>query len=147
MSNIINRTANTLNASARIPYGAYKALVQLAKDHNGEIDKNPKGFLRVTFEDIETAKNVANRFRADYAEAHAAYVPKSEREPVTNKAPKTTKKSKPSSSKKGDGIIETSGRKWVKANPSCTRAEAAAHGFPGITKLELKALKRELGVR
>ena len=43
--------------------------------------------------------------------------------------------------------ITAEGRAYVKANPSCTRKEAAAHGCPHITKEELRALKVELGVR
>ena len=43
--------------------------------------------------------------------------------------------------------ITEAGRAYVKANPSCTRKEAAANGCKNITKEGLKALKRELGVR
>lgn len=43
--------------------------------------------------------------------------------------------------------ITEAGRAYVKANPSCTRKEAAANGCKNITKDGLKALKRELGVR
>ena len=43
--------------------------------------------------------------------------------------------------------ITDEGRAYVKANPSCTRKDAAAHGCKNITKDGLKALKRELGVR
>jgi len=77
--NLIKRTQNTLTATAYLPYGAYKALVQLAQDHNTEIAKTAEGFVAVTFDSVKTAESVAKKFRADYAEAHAAYVPKSER--------------------------------------------------------------------
>ena len=43
--------------------------------------------------------------------------------------------------------ISAKGKAFVKANPSCTRKEAAANGCKNITKEGLKALKRELGVR
>ena len=43
--------------------------------------------------------------------------------------------------------ISAKGRAYVKANPGCTRKEAAANGCKNITKEGLKALKRELGVR
>lgn len=76
MSNIIKRNANTITATTYLPMGAYKALVQLARDHEGEIDKTAKGMLRVTFDEVQTAKNVANRFSRDYKKAHEAYVPK-----------------------------------------------------------------------
>ena len=43
--------------------------------------------------------------------------------------------------------ISAKGKAFVKANPGCTRKEAAANGCKNITKEGLKALKRELGVR
>ena len=43
--------------------------------------------------------------------------------------------------------ISAKGKAFVKANPGCTRKEAAANGCVNITKEGLKALKRELGVR
>ena len=43
--------------------------------------------------------------------------------------------------------ITDEGRAWVKANPLCTRKEAAAHGCKNITKEGLKALKIELGFK
>ena len=43
--------------------------------------------------------------------------------------------------------ISAKGKAFVKANPNCTRKEAAAAGCKNITKEGLKALKRELGVR
>ena len=43
--------------------------------------------------------------------------------------------------------ISAKGKAFVKANPGCTRKEAAAAGCKNITKEGLKALKRELGVR
>lgn len=43
--------------------------------------------------------------------------------------------------------ISAKGKAFVKANPGCTRKEAAANGCKNITKEGLKALKVELGVR
>ena len=144
MSNFVIKTSKkSVLATAHMPYGAYKALKQLALDHNGKIVETTEGFFKADFDTVATAKAIKTRFDADYATAHAAYVPK----PTEPKAPKTTKKSKSSSSKKGKGNAKLTGNDWVKANPSCTREEAAAHGLKGITKLELKALKKELGVR
>lgn len=140
--NLIKRTQNTLTATAYLPYGAYKALVQLAQDHNAEIGKTSQGFLTVTFDSVETADNVAKKFRADYAEAHAVYVSAHASEP----APTPKQEAKPQKPQ-GKGKANLTGEAWVKANPSCTREEAAAHGLKGITKLELKALKVKLGVR
>lgn len=148
MSNFVIKTnKKSVFATARMPYGAYNALKQLALDHNGKIGETAEGFFKADFDSAKTAKEIKTHFDASYAEAHAAYVSKSEREPKKD----TTKKSKPSSSKKttkqGKGNAKLTGKDWVKAHPSCTREEAAAHGLKGITKLELKALKVELGVR
>ena len=143
----INRKINTITQSAHMPHSAYKALAQLGIDHNADIAKNPKGFLILTFGSVETAENVANRFRADYAAAHKAYVPKSEREPAQqtksakNPKSKPSQKGKPSPSEKKMTLDE-----FIKSKPSCTREEAKAYGFTG-TKADLKAKKVELGVR
>lgn len=137
----MNRTKNTVKASAHLPGGAYKCALALVSAYDGEIVKSADNLFRAKFTDTETAEKFKNEWTASYAAAHAAYVPKSKRTP---KKPNNSK-SKPSSSKKGTPKL--SGKEWVKANPSCTREQAAAHGLKGITKLELKALKRELGVR
>ena len=92
--NFIKRSKNTITQCTRMPYGAYNALRTLAKDHNAEIVEAENGFLTLTFDEVKTAENVANRFRADYAEAHAAYTPKEK---------PTKKTTKPSSTKKGKG--------------------------------------------
>ena len=90
MSNFVIKTSKkSVFASAHMPYGAYKALCTLTKDHNGKIGETPEGFFKATFDSVATAKNIKNRFDADYAEAHAAYAPKPA--PV-KKAPKTAKK-------------------------------------------------------
>lgn len=143
MSNItMNITKSTVTASAFLPRGAYKRADELARAYEGEIGRTADNHFTVTFKKVKTAKQFKSEWEADYATAHAAYTPK----PTEPKAPKSTKKSKkPSSSKKGNAKL--TGNDWVKANPSCTREEAAAHGLKGITKLELKALKKELGVR
>ena len=142
-------------ASTHLPYGAYKHAVALAEAQKATIGRTAENYFRATFAKAKDAKEFKAQFEADYATAHAAYTPK-HTEP---KAPKTTSKSKPSSSKKttkkattsstkkGKGNSKLTGKLWVKANPSCTREQAAAHGLKGITKLELKALKKELGVR
>ena len=97
--NFIKRSKNTITQCVRMPYGAYSALRTLAKDHNAEIVEAENGFLTLTFDEVKTAENVANRFRADYAEAHAAYTPKEK---------PTKKTTKPSSTKKGKGDIKVS---------------------------------------
>jgi hypothetical protein len=61
----ITRRANTLYAPY-LPHAAYKALVQLAKDHNGEIVTNDDHTTRVDFADATTAKNVLAKWTADY---------------------------------------------------------------------------------
>lgn len=97
--NLINRTKNTISATAHLPYGAYKALVQLAQDHNAEIGKTSKGFLTVTFDEVKTAENVVTRFRADYAEAHKAYMSAKASEP----APVSEQEAKPHKPANGKG--------------------------------------------
>jgi hypothetical protein len=61
----ITRKANTLYAPY-LPHAAYKALVQLAKDHDGEIVVNADHTIRIDFNEVGTAKNVVEKFRADY---------------------------------------------------------------------------------
>jgi hypothetical protein len=146
MSKFINRKANTITQFERMPYGAYKALRTLAQDHNAEIVESENGFLTLTFDEVKIAENVAKKFRADYAQAHAAYVPKNEREPEPTQKPSASEKSKPSSSKKGKGSAKMTLDEFITSKPSCTREEAKAYGFKG-TKAELRAKKVELGVR
>lgn len=137
----MNRTKNTVKASAHLIGGAYKCALALVSAYDGEIVKSADKLFHAKFKDAEIAEKFKNEWKASYASAHAAYVPKSEHTP---KKPNNSK-SKPSSSKKGNAKL--SGKEWVKANPSCTREQAAAHGLKYITKQELKALKKELGVR
>ena len=145
MSKEIKVEKKTAYATAHLPYGAYKGACERALAHEGTIDKTADGFFKATFSSNKIAKQFAKEHNDAYAQAHAAYVPKSEREPKPTPAPKKeTKKTKPAT---GKGNSNLTGNDWVKANPSCTRAEAAAHGLKGITKQQLKALKVELGVR
>lgn len=66
MANIkLTRKANTVKAPY-LPYPAYKALVQLATDHNAEIGVNADRTLHLTFDEVETAKNVVAKWTADY---------------------------------------------------------------------------------
>jgi hypothetical protein len=103
-TSLIKRTQNTLTATAYLPYGAYKALAQLAKDHNTEIAKTAEGFATVTFSSAKTAESVAKKFRADYAEAHAAYVSAHTSEPAP--APKQeAKPHKPTTNGKGNAKV------------------------------------------
>ena len=99
---MLKTNKNTVCATTYLPYGAYKALTTLAKDHNGEIGKTPKGFFTAKFADPETAKAVKTRFEADYAKAHEAYVPKSKPTKETKSKPTSSKKK--SISTKGNGF-------------------------------------------
>ena len=65
----------------------------------------------------------------------------------TKKSTKTTDSKKSTTSpKKAKGNSKSTLENFVLNNPSCTRAEALAHGFSG-TKSELALLKKSLGVR
>ena len=143
MSKFIEVTQKVAVATEHLPYGAYKSACTIALTHGGEIAKSDKGFFQATFKSNKVATKFAKEYNAAYTAAHDAYVPKSEREPAPAPA-KETKKSKPTT---GKGNSKLTGNDYVKANPSCTREEAAAHGLKGITKQQLKALKVELGVR
>lgn len=61
----LTRKANTVYAPY-LPYAAYNALVQLGKDHNAEIGENADHTLRLTFNEVETAKNVVAKWTAEY---------------------------------------------------------------------------------
>ena len=127
----INRKINTITQSAHMPHSAYKALAQLGIDHNADIAKNPKGFLILTFDSVETAENVANRFRADYAAAHKAYVPKSEREPAQQTE---SAKNPKSQNGKGDAKWQKVVRKYAGKGKSANSAVSKALkelGFSG----------------
>jgi hypothetical protein len=63
--NTITRKANTVYAPY-LPYAAYKALVQLAKDNDGEIVVNDDHTTRIDFNEVETAKNVVAKWTAEY---------------------------------------------------------------------------------
>ena len=137
----MNQTKKTVTATF-LPYAAYKRAEALALAHGGEIGKTDKGFFQATFKTAETAKKFTSEWTAEYEAAHNAYVPKSAPAPAPKSAP--AKKTKATT---GKGKSKLTGNDYVKANPSCTREEAAAHGLKGITKQQLKALKVELGVR
>lgn len=84
----ITRKANTLYAPY-LPYAAYKALVQLAKDHDGEIVVNADHTIRIDFNEVETAKNVAKKFQAEYnanRKAEPTTAPKRTPAPTKGKA-------------------------------------------------------------
>lgn len=136
----ITRSKNSVSATAHLPYGAYKHACELATAHKGTIGRNANGFFKADFDTVETADKFVRTWRADYAEAHAAYTPK---EKTDKKA--DTKKSKPSSTKKGNAK-KMSLDDFIINNPHCSRTEAKAYGFKG-TRADLKARKVELGVR
>ena len=83
-------TKKTVSASAHLPYGAYKRALELATAYEGTIGRTADNFFTVTFAKAKTAKEFAEKWTADYAEAHAAYVPKPT-EPKAPKSPKTPK--------------------------------------------------------
>lgn len=141
LKSVITRKSNVITATCHLPYGAYRALRQLALDHNAEIGETADRKLRLVFDEVETATAVADKFRTMYAEAHAAYVPKSERapEPAPAQEPKAPKPT-------GKGNAKMTLNDFVIANPSCSKADAKAYGFKG-TREDLKALKVKLGVR
>lgn len=135
----ITRTKNSVSATAHLPYAAYKHACELATASKGTIGRTTNGFFKADFDTVETADKFVRTWRADYAEAHAAYTPKEK----TDK--KADKKTKPSSTKKGNAKKMTLDD-FIINNPSCTREEAKAYGFKG-TRADLKARKVELGVR
>ena len=89
--NFIKRNKNTITQCTRMPYGAYRALRTLATDHNAKIVEAENGYLTLTFDEVKTAEQVANKFRAEYAEAHAAYVPKPAPTPTQEAKPRDGK--------------------------------------------------------
>ena len=93
----ITRTKNSVSATAHLPYAAYKHACELATASKGTIGRTTNGFFKADFDTVETADKFVRTWRADYAEAHAAYTPKEK----TDK--KADKKTKPSSTKKGKG--------------------------------------------
>ena len=134
----ISRSKNSVSATAHLPYGAYKHACELATAYKGTIGRTANGFFKADFDTVETADKFVRTWRTDYAAAHAAYTPK-------EKTEKSTKKSKPSSTKKGDTKKMTLDD-FIINNPHCSRTEAKAYGFKG-TRADLKARKVELGVR
>ena len=143
MSNItMNITKSTVSATAFLPGQAYKSALALAAAYEGEIGKTADGFFKATFSAPKTAK----QFKLDW---ETAYNANRRPAPAPASKPASAPAQKPTASKPttGKGKNNLTGEAWVKANPSCTRAEAAAHGLKGITKQGLKALKVELGVR
>ena len=158
--NIIRKGA-TCTASAHLPYRAYLQAQASATAHGGEIvdfvdpKTNQKRF-RATFDEVENAKKFIDEWRAAYAEAHAAYVPKSERDidEVDAKADRdlawlergNTEGVKLFTGKGKGNSKPMTLNDFVIANPACTKAEAKAYGFKG-TRDDLKALKKSLGVR
>ena len=129
MAKIITRSNNTIIANRFLVGKALNALRTLVTDHNGEIGVGSNGFYKATFEDKETATAVANALNAQY-DANGVRMP----EPKKAKGSAKTETKKPTF------------EDFVKANPSCTRDQAKAHGFEG-TRADLKALKVKLGVR
>ena len=142
MSNFVIKTSkNTLFATARMPYGAYKALEALALAHEGKIGETADGFFKADLKTAKIAKAIKTQFDADYAEAHAAYV--AEHKPAPKKDTKKSKK--PSSSKKGNAKKMTL-EEFVRANDLCTVEQAKAYGFKGGSK-DLWNYKVDLGLR
>lgn len=82
----MNRTKNTVKASAHLPGGAYKCALALVSAYDGEIVKSADNLFRAKFTDTETAEKFKNEWTASYAAAHAAYVPKSKRTPKKSKS-------------------------------------------------------------
>lgn len=90
----LTRKANTVYAPY-LPYAAYNALVQLGKDHNAEIGENADHTLRLTFNEVETAKNVVAKWTAEYnANRKVEVAPAPKSTPV-----KKTASSKPTATK------------------------------------------------
>ena len=92
MKNTLTRKGKTVYAPY-LPYAAYKALVQLAKDHNAEIGENADHTLRLKFDEVETAKNVVAKWTADY---------NANRKVEVAPAPKSAPTQKPKASKVWD---------------------------------------------
>lgn len=66
MANIKITRKNATVFATYLPYPAYKALVQMGQDHNAEIGQNDDGTLRLTFDEVKTAKNVVAQWTAEY---------------------------------------------------------------------------------
>ena len=128
MSKFINQTKKTVAQISHMPHSAYKALEQLAHDHNAEIAKTDKGWLTLTFDEVNTAKNVAKKFESDYAKAHDAYVPKSEREPK----PAPAKKTNPVTN--GKGSIKVSKAVKGALAPYAGKGKSANHDVADVLR-------------
>ena len=119
----LTRKANTVYAPY-LPYAAYKALVQLAKDHNAEIDENADKTLRLTFDEVKTAKNVVAKWTADYANARNAKAPRwddekmAEYEDLMDSYTRTKKAPAPAKGKSNLVTVTVDGKKYTvdKAN-------------------------------
>ena len=129
MANIITHKGKTISANCFLYGKAGNAFRTLVTDHNGKIGLGKNGFYKATFSETETATRACDALNAMYAE-HGFVMPE----------PKHAKGNAPTEPKK------LSLNDFIKANPSCTRDQAAAHGFAG-TRADLKALKVKLGVR
>ena len=136
--------------SAHMAYTAYKSAQALVTAHNGVIDFVDGKKIKATFKTNKNAKSFVTAFESEYAEASKAYqaqkTPSSE--PTKAKGTSSTKKTEPKKAtpKKAKGNSKSKLENFVLNNPSCTRAEAIAHGFVG-TKSELALYKKQLGVR
>lgn len=120
----ITRSKKSVSATAYLPHGAYKHACELALAQNGIIGKTANGFFKADFDTVETADKFVRTWRADYATAHAAYTPKE----------KSTKKSKPSSTKKGKGAIKVSKAVEKALAPYAGKGKSANHEVADVLR-------------
>ena len=158
MAKFFEIKGKTATQNAHMAYTAYNRAQAMATEQNAKIDFVDGKKIKATFTSNAKAKSFVTAFESEYAEASKAYQAQktSSSKPTqakgkTSSTKKTeTKKATPKKSttspKKAKGNSKSKLENFVLNNPSCTRAEAVAHGFSG-TKSELALYKKSRGVR
>lgn len=129
-TSMFTRSKATVEAKAFILGAQYKFATATARKHNGEIGKNSKGFLKMTFPSDKDATACKKELDAWWDSNKTTIQPSSEHAPTS----------------KGNPPTKMTLEAFIKANPSCTREQAREYGFEG-KKDDLKTLKKKLGVR
>ena len=90
----INTNKKTATATAHLPYAAYKHACELATALEGTIGRTDDNLFTATFAKAKIAKEFAEKWTADYAEAHAAYASAHTDAQKTSSSKKNTKSGK-----------------------------------------------------
>lgn len=100
----INTNKRTATATAHLPYAAYKHACELATALEGTIGRTDDNLFTATFAKAKTAKEFAEKWTADYAEAHKAYTSThtNAQKPSASKGNKTSSSKKNTKSGKGN---------------------------------------------